>query len=422
MPRRPRSRARHPVRRSAFSVRDLISESLAGITQRPGRSLLTMLGTVLGIGAFVAILGLTATTSGQIDKQFSVLTATAITVNDVGPAGAAQVSGGAVGPVSFPADAGRRIEALNGAVHAGVYWQVPDSPKITASLNPGTAASGAGTGLTVYAADPGVLAAMHTTLSAGRLYSTFHQQRAEHVCVLGSAAAARLGVIRLDAQPAVFVNGIPYTVVGIVSDVQRLPEMLLGVLVPTSTALADFGAPSAPRAAMLIETRIGAAQLIASQAPLAIRPDVPQLFTAIPPPDPRSLRNHVGNDLNSLFLLLAAISLIIGAVGIANTTLVAVLERTPEIGLRRSLGARPRHIAWQFLAESTTLGTLGGLIGTSLGVAVTLGMAIAHQWTAILQPWAVLPAPAIGTLVGLLAGLYPSLRAAWIEPVEALRR
>ncbi|MFD0630372.1 ABC transporter permease [Catenulispora yoronensis] len=112
----------------------------------------------------------------------------------------------------------------------------------------------------------------------------------------------------------------------------------------------------------------------------------------------------------------------IGAVGIANTTLVAVLERTGEIGLRRSLGARPRHIAGQFLAESTVLGTLGGLIGTSVGVGLVVGVAVSRDWTAVLQPWAVLPAPLIGSVVGLLAGLYPALRAAWIEPVEALRR
>jgi putative ABC transport system permease protein len=123
-----------------------------------------------------------------------------------------------------------------------------------------------------------------------------------------------------------------------------------------------------------------------------------------------------------LFLLLAAISLVIGAVGIANTTLVAILERTGEIGLRRSLGARPRHIAAQFLTESATLGTLGGLLGTSIGVSTVVLVAVIENWTAVLNPLYVMPAPLMGSVVGLLAGLYPALRAARIEPLEALRR
>jgi putative ABC transport system permease protein len=111
-----------------------------------------------------------------------------------------------------------------------------------------------------------------------------------------------------------------------------------------------------------------------------------------------------------------------GAFAIANTTLIGVLERTGEIGLRRALGGRRRHIASQFLAESTGLGLLGGLIGTSVGVLVVIVVALVRQWSAILEPWAVLPAPLVGAAVGLLAGLYPALRAAWIEPLEALRR
>src|ERR1022692_5012209 len=89
----------------------------------------------------------------------------------------------------------------------------------------------------------------------------------------------------------------------------------------------------------------------------------------------------------------------------------AVLERTEEIGLRRALGARPRHIASQFLAESTTLGTLGGLIGTSLGVLTVVAFAAAKDWTAVVNPAFTLPAPLIGSVVGLLAGAYPALRA-----------
>jgi putative ABC transport system permease protein len=198
--------------------------------------------------------------------------------------------------------------------------------------------------------------------------------------------------------------------------------VLSSLMIPTTTATRDFGPPRDHGASMLIETRLGAAQVVAAEVALALRPDRPNLFKVTAPPDPSTLRAGVTGDLNSLFLLLAVVSLVIGAVGIANTTLVAVLERTNEIGLRRALGARPRHVAWQFLAESTALGALGGLVGTALGVTVVVGVSVAREWTAILQPWAVLPAPLVGGAVGLLAGLYPAMRAAHIEPLEALRR
>jgi putative ABC transport system permease protein len=172
---------------------------------------------------------------------------------------------------------------------------------------------------------------------------------------------------------------------------------------------------------MVIATRIGAAQAVARQIAAAELPTDPSRLVVTSPPNPQNLQSQVSADLAGLFLVLALISLLIGAVGIANTTLVAVLERTEEIGLRRAVGARPRHIAAQFLAESTTLGTLGGLIGTCIGVGIVGIFAAAKNWTAILNPAYTLPAPLIGSLVGLLAGAYPALRAAHTSPLTALR-
>jgi len=190
------------------------------------------------------------------------------------------------------------------------------------------------------------------------------------------------------------------------------------------TACASGGVPRAGHqgASMLIHTRLGAAQVVAGQVPIALRPDNPKLLAAAAPPSPAQLRRAVATSLNTLFLAPAGIALVVGAIGIANTTLVAVLERAGEIGLRRALGARPRHIGTQFLAESTALGLFGGLVGASLGVLTTLAVTIYHQWTALVDPRAVLAAPVAGGLVGLLAGLYPALRASAVEPADALRR
>jgi putative ABC transport system permease protein len=397
-----------------FGVADLVAEAVAGILQRPARSVLTTLGTVLGVGAFVAVLGLTSTATGQIGKHFDALAETTVTVTDTGTSG-----------VSFPADADERVAALNGAVAAGVYWPVPlRRPVIGASPAVTAASRSNATDLPVYAASAGVFGAAQPTLSTGRLFDTFHDSRGEPVAVLGPAAARRLNIQQLSGQPAVFIDGRAFTVVGIISDTRRLPELLQGIVLPRTTAerLYPPPEPSVNPARMVIETRLGAAQLIARQAPVALRPDGVGLLQALPPPDPRSLRDDVDTELSGLFLALAGICLVIGAVSITNTTLVAVMERVGEIGLRRALGARPRHVAGQFLTESTALGAIGGLLGTALGIGVVLAVALSRQWTVVLDPLTVLPAPLIGALTGMLAGSYPAWRAARIEPSEALRR
>lgn len=398
--------------------RDLLTEALAGLTQRPTRSILTMLGTVLGVSAFVTVLGLTSTAGSQISRSFDLLRDTTVTINDTPPTG----SPTAAGQLDFPSDTDARLHRLNGVIAAGVWWNVPlRNP--TLSRTPAIADALPHDGaVTVYAASPGTLQAMQTALQAGTLYNAFHQNHSERVCVLGAAAAHLLGITRVDNQPAVFINDTPYTVVGIISDTRQLAQTLTGILIPSSTALQEYGPPTDPPARALVQTRVGAARLVAKQAPLALRPDQPRLLAAVPPPDPHHLRDQVDTDMSRLFLVLAALCLAVGAVGIANTTLVAVMERTAEIGLRRSLGARPRHITAQFLTESTALGLLGGLIGTSIGVLAVITAALWENWTAVLQPASVIPAPAIGALVGLLAGLYPALRAAHIEPLDALRR
>jgi putative ABC transport system permease protein len=417
----PTSRRRGATAPSRLRLRDLGSEALAGLLQRPGRSALTVLGTVLGIGGFVAIVGLSQTANGQIGNAFNSLDATQVTVTDSAARNASNPT------LDFPPDADRQVDRIHGVVAAGMWWSVQFSHAAVSSLPPAGQSSQSGLSgqlsLTVTAATPGALAASGAVLRSGTFYNQFHESRDQNVAVIGATAAAQLGISDLRRQPAIFIQGHPFTVIGIMADDQRLPQLNLGVSVPASTALRIWGPPQASQPAqMLIHTRLGAAQVVAEQAPIALRPDNPRLLTATAPTSPTQLKHSVTANLNAVFLAVAGVALIVGAVGIANTTLVAVLERVGEIGLRRALGARPVHIAAQFLAESTALGLLGGLIGASLGVVAVLAVTVYQGWTALLDPRIVLAAPVAGAVIGLLAGLYPALRAGTIEPADALRR
>ena len=400
--------------RPHLAPRDLVGEALASLTARPGRAVLTALGTVLGVAALVATLGLSKTAGNQIVGRFDALAATDIVVT---PKAAA--AGRAAAGSGLPWDAEARVTRLNGVVAAGTLSDVDLRGELVRSVPVNDPLSQTEFQLPVKAASPGLFRAVRVQLAAGRLPDAGHSARADRVALVGANIAEQLHVTRIDDQPAVFLGERLYTVVGVISGVARQASLLGSVVIPEGTATRDFGL-AAP-ASVQIETRIGGAGLIASQLPLALSPTDPTLLKVTAPPEPRRVRAGVQSDLNALFLLLGGVSLLIGATGIANVTLVSVLERVGEIGLRRSLGAARRHIAGQFLLESTTLGLLGGILGAALGTLVVVGVAASRTWTPVLEPWVPLGAPLLGGAVGLLSGIYPSVRAAAMEPVEALR-
>jgi putative ABC transport system permease protein len=118
---------------------------------------------------------------------------------------------------------------------------------------------------------------------------------------------------------------------------------------------------------------------------------------------------------------IASISLIVGGIGIMNIMLATVTERTREIGIRRALGAKRRHIAWQFLVETVVLSTMGGVLGVFVGIAMSHFVARMFDFPTIVQPWSPIVAFGVSVGVGLIFGTYPARRAAYMDPIEALR-
>jgi putative ABC transport system permease protein len=393
---------------SRLLARDLLRLATVGLRTRKLRAALSVLGISIGIASLVAVLAISETSKADLLAKIERLGTNLLTV--------------APGESFFgeetqlPAAAGGRIRLLGDVQSAAAVTQVDGATVRRSSYVPPEVTNG----IVVDAAEPRLLATLEGATASGRFVDAATERYP--AVVLGAKAAQRLGIRAVDGLLQVYVAGRLFTVVGVLEPLPLVPELDSAALIGYPAAARAFGAGRSPTKVYVRaadgETRVRAA---AALLPSAADPWGAEEVAVSRPSDALQAQADAEGAFTSLFLGLGVVALLVGGIGIANVMIISVLERRSEVGLRRALGARRRHIAIQFLGESFVLGIAGGVAGVLLGVAATGAYATAEGLTLLVPPVAVAGGLLAACLLGALAGLYPAMRASRLTPTEALR-
>lgn len=392
--------------------------ALSALKQSPLRSILTMIGVIIGVASVILVFGLGEAAKRSIENQIAMM----------GPnmAMIAPATGGRVGASRLGlADA----EAISRSV-PGVVRTVPQLLAYSTVVGPSGNAFAKVIGTEESYFDAGAL-----VLDQGRLVDQNDARRRERVAVLGYSVARKV----FGAEPAigqnVQINRVSFTVIGVLAEtgaalVETADE---AIIVPLTTARDRLrgtasGRPDAldflsvqfrsndalasgkERVAMLLRDRFGTPD------------EEPDPFSMITTEEFARQSQSILAVLQAGLMAVAAVSLIVGSIGVTNIILVGVSERVSEIGLRMAIGATPADIQHQFLIESFVLCLLGGVIGTAIGVIITAGLSSLLGWPFGVSLLHIAIACFFAGLVGLAAGTWPARRAAQLSPIDALRR
>jgi putative ABC transport system permease protein len=384
---------------------DLARTAAVGLRTRRMRAALSALGIAIGVAAMVAVLGLSASSQAGLLAEIDKLGTNLLTVTP------GQTMGGddAELPYDAPAMIARigPVETVQstGKTSANAF-RSPHIPSINTNS------------LTVSAASLDLPAAVRTTVAQGTYLNAATAN--QPVVVLGSAAAGRLGISRIHPGMRIWVGGQWFYISGILNPATLTPELDESVLVgyPAAQKYLHFdGHPSK------VYVRAQTDQVDDVQKVLAATAN-PQNANEVSVSQPSAAlvaRAAAQSALNGLFLGLGAVALLVGGIGVANTMVISVLERRSEIGLRRSLGATKGNIRLQFLSEAILLAAMGGAAGVALGVTATAVYANVKGWATVVPPLAWAGGLGAAIAIGAIAGLLPALRAARMQPTEALR-
>jgi putative ABC transport system permease protein len=384
---------------------DALALSAIGLRARRVRSALSALGIAIAIAALVAVLGIAQSSKADLLARLGA-EGNLLTV------AAGQTFTG--NPTPLPLSAEAMIAAIPPVRQVTQVGNVSGATVRRTAAIPDTDTGG----ISVLATQPSLLDTLSARLLRGRFLGPLAQRYPE--TVLGYSAARNLGIGTLTAATQVYVDGHYYPVVGILAPVDVAPEIDNAALITFPIAHDRLGQDGR---ATRIYLRADPDQVadIAGVLPFTASPAAPEAVQVRRPSDILLARIAAKTTFVGLFLGLGAVALLVGGVGIANIMVISVLERRGEIGLRRSLGARGRHVAAQFFLESTALAGLGGLGGVGLGSLATVVVARLGGNAVSIPLSAPLAGLGAAVVVGAIAGVYPALRAARLAPADALR-
>ena len=386
---------------SRLRVADVARVGVAGLRAHPLRIVLSGLGIAIGIAAMLAVVGISTSSRADLERTLDRLGTNLLTV---APANGTDETNrlpresvdmvGRIGPVTSVSAVGR----VRGSVYRTDKVPVAQTNSIA-----------------IMAARPGVLDAVGGRVRVGRFVD--EGSGAIPTVVLGDAAARRLGLS--GPGTLVWLGGQWFGVVGILDPVPLAGELDGAALVSWSAAEQHLDFDGHPTLIYVRSTEASVEAVRAVLGPTA-NPEAPNEVQVSRPSDALVAQRATDETLSALLVGLAAVALLVGGIGVANTMVIAVLERRWEIGLRRALGATRGQIRSQFLTESLLLSCLGGAVGVVVGFAVTAGYASMRSWPMVLPVRPLVGAMGATVVIGTLSGLYPAIRASRLAPTVAL--
>jgi putative ABC transport system permease protein len=391
---------------SRMAPHELFWVALQGLRTRRLRAALSALGIAIGIGAMVAVVGVSASSQATLLATIDKLGTNLLTVTP----GTTFFGSNEV----LPNTAVPMIKHMSAVEQASAVYQVSGATILRTPYVPSEQTGGIG----VDAADPGLLQAVSGELSSGQFLNAANENYP--TVVLGAQAASTLQIQNVSGHIQAFLGGTWFNVIGVMKPV---------ILDPTLDSTAFIGLPVAERlfqqppnpSEIYVRANVNQVSQVSNLLAPTADPQNADGVNVSRPSDVLEARAAAKGQFTTLLLGLGAVALLVGAIGIANIMVISVLERRGEIGLRRALGATRRHISSQFLAESALLAALGGIAGLALGALATWIYSLSQNQPMVVPVYALIAAPAAGLVIGALAGLYPASKAARLSPTEALR-